>query len=54
MSSCPEKKKKDEDFKSNVIGNSNDETSFTHKLLFSNTKASRFAKSNSSSANIKS
>ena len=40
---------------SNVIGNSNDETNFPHKLLFTNTQVSRLCKAfaNNSSANIK-
>ena len=42
-------------FSSNVIGNSNDETNFTHKLLLTNTKVSRLRKAlaNNLSANIK-
>ena len=40
---------------SNLIGNSNDETNFPHKLLFTNTKVSRIRKFivSGSSANIK-
>ena len=40
---------------SNVIGNSNDETNFLHKLLLINTHVSRFCKGfeNDSSANTK-
>ena len=39
----------------NVIGNSNDEKNFSHKLLLTNTQVSRFRKAlaNGSSANIK-
>ena len=39
----------------NVIGNSNDENNFSHKLLLTNTQLSRFCKAlaNGSSANIK-
>ena len=38
-----------------MIGNSNDETNFPHKLLFTNTQVSRLCKAfaNNSSANIK-
>ena len=38
-----------------MIGNSNDETYFPHKLLFTDTKASNICKAfaNGSSANIK-
>ena len=38
---------------SNLIGNSEDETNFSHKLLLTNTQVSRIPKKNSSSANIK-
>ena len=40
---------------SNVVGDSNDENNFSHKLLLSNTKISRIRKAfaNNSSANIK-
>ena len=40
---------------SNVIGNSNDETNFTHKLLLTNTNVSRLRKAfaNNLSTNIK-
>ena len=40
---------------SNVVGDSNDENNFSHKLLLSNTKISRIrtAFANNSSANIK-
>ena len=40
---------------SNLIGNSNDETNFPHKLLLTNTQVSRLLKAfaNGSSANIK-
>ena len=40
---------------SNVIGDSNDDTNFPHKLLLTNTNASTFRKAfaNNSSANIK-
>ena len=39
----------------NVVGDSNDENNFSHKLLLSNTKISRICKAfaNNSSANIK-
>ena len=39
----------------NVVGDSNDENNFSHKLLLSNTKISRIRKAfaNNSSANIK-
>ena len=39
---------------SNVVGSSNDETNFTHKLLLANTQISRLRKgfANGSSANI--
>ena len=39
---------------SNLIGNSNDETNFPHKLLLTDTQASKICKalSNGSSANI--
>ena len=40
---------------SNVVGDSNDENIFLHKLLVTNTQVSRFCKAfaNNSSANIK-
>ena len=40
---------------SNVVGDSNDENNFPHKLLLTNTQASRLCKAfvNNSSANIK-
>ena len=40
---------------SNVVGNSNDENNFLHKLLLTNTQVSRLCKdfANNSSANIK-
>ena len=40
---------------SNVVGESNDENNFPHKLLLSNTQASKLGKTfaNNSSANIK-
>ena len=40
---------------SNVVGNSNDENNFPHKLLLTNTQVSRLRKAfaNGSSANIK-
>ena len=40
---------------SNVVGESNDENNFPHKLLLTNTQVSRFLKAfaNNSSANIK-
>ena len=40
---------------SNIVGESNDENSFPHKLLLTNTQVSRLRKgfTNSSSANIK-
>ena len=40
---------------SNVVGDSNDENNFSHKLLLSNTQISRIRKAfaNNSSANIK-
>ena len=40
---------------SNVVGNSNDENNFTHKLLLTNTQVSKLCKAfaNNSSANIK-
>ena len=40
---------------SNVVGDSNDENSFPHKLLLTNMQVSRFRKAftNNSSANIK-
>ena len=43
------------DFSSNVIGDSNDQINFPHKLLFSNTKVSKLRKTfpNKSLANIK-
>ena len=42
-------------YSSNVIGNSNDETHFPHKLLLTNTEGLRLRKAfvNGSSANIK-
>ena len=43
------------DLSSNIIGDSNDENNFPHKLLLTNTHVSRLCKafSNGSSANIK-
>ena len=42
------------DLSSNVIGNSNDETNFSHRLLLTNTHVLRLCKAfaNNSSANI--
>ena len=43
------------DLWSNLIGNSNDETSFSHKLLLTNTQVSKICKAfaNVSSSNVK-